>query len=865
MENDLKEKLNEYYGKMKVNYYENELLLAEHYSNLTYDIATKIYKAESCEIAGLLHNSAIFLGLRKTFESSIEYYRKSINIKSNIAECYIGSANSLAISINGLGHIYRNIGDHQKALNLFIRAVEICLKNDDPNLTPFYYDLARTQKITNNIEEAYQTYQKSIATAKEMIAQKELESHKFYEQIIYNCYNDLAEIELNKADIQQSKKQHQIALQVLENSKSSINTFFEGYKRFEIPAKIYIKEEKFDEAIKQLYKAKDAIVEEYKGFEVGKDLANIIHQIGDCHIHLKQYDKALSTYQKALIEVCNTFNIKDVNNQPAIEDVYNKRSAIASLSYKAATFLLIFEEQNKIEALELAYKTYRLITELIPVTRRDYVEENSKFQLADETRNIYEKAIKTCLKLFYNKNDETFLHQAFAFAESSKAIVLQENLQANYALEGVDEPVQQQDIDYRSKIAFYANSINTNKTIEGNEAKIKNWQKELFNCKEEYEDFLKQIEKNYPNYYAIKYADSITNIKSVQKVLTIETALIEYFVGKNNIYVFVITRDQFYVQSIKIDQAMLEKDIQQFKQLIEQPDRTGSIEVYNTFKKLSNQLYKDLLHNSLSQLNASIKNLIIIPDGLLYNIAFDALIIDDEELEPAAFYSPENLTYLFKQFAISFNYSTSLLLKTFSFPNQSYQNKFAGFAPTFENLFNNEEEVKQIKACIGGSTQLGKSATFDAFKLKSKGSKILHLSTHAKQSIENHKLNEIQFADTTITNYHIENMQIEAKLIVLSACETAAGLLQDGEGAMSLSRSFFLAGCPSLLSNLWLADDESTVDIMLYFYEYLNVGKAKDVALQLAKLKYTKEAGIRGSHPFYWAGFMQSGNRKALF
>jgi len=57
----------------------------------------------------------------------------------------------------------------------------------------------------------------------------------------------------------------------------------------------------------------------------------------------------------------------------------------------------------------------------------------------------------------------------------------------------------------------------------------------------------------------------------------------------------------------------------------------------------------------------------------------------------------------------------------------------------------------------------------------------LHLSTHAKQSVENHKLNEIQFADTTITNYHIENMQIEAKLIVLSACETAAGLLQDGE------------------------------------------------------------------------------------
>jgi len=119
--------------------------------------------------------------------------------------------------------------------------------------------------------------------------------------------------------------------------------------------------------------------------------------------------------------------------------------------------------------------------------------------------------------------------------------------------------------------------------------------------------------------------------------------------------------------------------------------------------------------------------------------------------------------------------------------------------------------------------------------------------------------------DTVITNYHIENLKINVDLTVLSACETGSGIIQSGEGTMSLARSFFLAGCPSLVSSLWLANDESTADIMLYFYQHLKAGETKDVALQKAKLQYCADAGIRESHPFYWAGFVQSGNRRALF
>jgi len=850
-------KLNILLQKSKNHYNKNELLLAEHFANKAYKIAIKV--STPIIISDILHNMATFYYFRKTFESSIEYYNKSIKICRNISE-----SNDLAEVVNGLGQVYKALGDYQKAINAFTYAIEILDKNYEYFAT-HYCDLARIQKTTNNIKDASQTYQKSISSAQAMIAQTKSENHKFYEQVVYNCYNDLSEIELIKSQLQLSKNYHKQALHVLENSKSDIGTFFEGYKRFEIPAKIYIKEEKYNQAIEQLQKAKEAIIWQYKGFEVGKDLANIIHQIGDCYVKLKQYDKALVSHQKALIAVCSTFNNEDIKELPAIEDIYNKRSAIASLSFKAATFLLIFEEKKQLKALEQAYETYQLITALIPITRRDYVEENSKFQLADETRGIYEKAIATCLTLHQLTDNNKYIKDAFYFAESSKAIVLQENLQANYALEGMDETIQQQDISYRSKIAFYENSINTNKTVKGNEAQIENWQKELYTCKETYEDFQKQIEQNYPNYYKVKYAHAIANIHSIQKTLTSETALVEYFSGYENIYVFVITADQFFVYTIDTNNQLLEEDIKQFNQHIHQPDRSGNIENFQTYKKLSNRLFKNLLSIGISRLKKSIKRLIIIPEGLLYNISFDALLSTNKEHQPAAFYGFENLDYLHKQFAISYNYSATMLLGAMDIPNKTHQNTFCGFAPDFKNLENNINEVEQIKDYLGGENKISKAANFEHFTLSAQKSKILHLSTHAKQHESNHKLSEIQFADTTITNYHIENMKINAGLTVLSACETGSGFIQSGEGAMSLARSFFLAGCPSLVSSLWRADDEGTADIMLYFYQNLNAGETKDIALQKAKLQYCKDAGIRESHPFYWAGFVQSGNRKALF
>ncbi|MEZ4684577.1 MAG: CHAT domain-containing protein [Bacteroidia bacterium] len=104
-------------------------------------------------------------------------------------------------------------------------------------------------------------------------------------------------------------------------------------------------------------------------------------------------------------------------------------------------------------------------------------------------------------------------------------------------------------------------------------------------------------------------------------------------------------------------------------------------------------------------------------------------------------------------------------------------------------------------------------------------------------------------------------MHLPAQLAVLSACNTGYGSMQRGEGIMSLSRAFAYAGCPSTVMSLWQAPDAETGSLMEAFYRSLQEGTAKHLALRAAKKAYIEDAYTsQQAHPFYWAGFIVSGN-----
>ena len=95
-------------------------------------------------------------------------------------------------------------------------------------------------------------------------------------------------------------------------------------------------------------------------------------------------------------------------------------------------------------------------------------------------------------------------------------------------------------------------------------------------------------------------------------------------------------------------------------------------------------------------------------------------------------------------------------------------------------------------------------------------------------------------------------------LVTLSACDTGVGEVRNGEGVYGLRRAFMLAGSESLVMSLWPVTDAVARDTMVAYYARLRDGLGRGDALRAAKLAIMKRPAFR--HPYYWGGFIQSGD-----
>jgi CHAT domain-containing protein len=102
-------------------------------------------------------------------------------------------------------------------------------------------------------------------------------------------------------------------------------------------------------------------------------------------------------------------------------------------------------------------------------------------------------------------------------------------------------------------------------------------------------------------------------------------------------------------------------------------------------------------------------------------------------------------------------------------------------------------------------------------------------------------------------------LSLRARLAVLSACETGKGMLQKGEGVMSMARGFGIAGAPSTVMSLWEVDDQISAEIMGAFYQGLAEGKPIDASLRDAKLAHLAKSDTYTASPFYWATYIPVG------
>jgi CHAT domain-containing protein len=145
--------------------------------------------------------------------------------------------------------------------------------------------------------------------------------------------------------------------------------------------------------------------------------------------------------------------------------------------------------------------------------------------------------------------------------------------------------------------------------------------------------------------------------------------------------------------------------------------------------------------------------------------------------------------------------------------------------------------------------------------------RILHFATHGLLNSERPELSGLVFSlidregkpqDGFLRLHEIFNLQLNADLVVLSACETGLGKEIKGEGLIGLTRGFMYSGAPRVVASLWNVDDLATAELMKLFYQrMLKDGLPAGTALRAAQLELSGQK--RWASPYYWAGFVLLG------
>jgi tetratricopeptide (TPR) repeat protein len=376
----------------------------------------------------------------------------------------------------------------------------------------------------------------------------------------------------------------------------------------------------------------------------------------------------------------------------------------------------------------------------------------------------------------------------------------------------------------------------------------------------------------------------VCSVQDIQRqVLDDKTMLLEYDLGEKHSTLLLISASvvEFFVLP---GRAEIERSLRAYLKMVSERS-IGRKDGH----KASERIARDLLpFIGRKDLRGATK-LIVIPDGILHYLPFETLRI----------VSASDVRYLVEDFALSYCPSASSLWALRNMQERGPRGKdlLAVGAPVYARRndwskekasgedekgyssygdrtadlpslpFSREEVLEVAKMFPKKRVQVlvGEAANEDAVKaVLLEEFRIIHLACHSLLdeahpyrsalvlSLKNDREN-----DGFLQMREIYGLTTNADIVVLSACQTARGLLELAEGPMGLARPFFFTGARSVLASLWTVNDKAAVLFMREFYRHLRAGKAATDALRLAKLRFLK--GSR-DQPFYWAGFVLIGD-----
>jgi CHAT domain-containing protein len=747
---------------------------------------------------------------------------------------------------NDLGVAYWNSNNTETATTYLEKSLKIRennLKSSDPLLADSYMNLGLVA-LSDNYQNAKQYFNKAL----EIYREKFGENHPK----VALCLSNLAFANREQGN-------YLTALDLLDQTLVIWNTNYPGdhpNKALTISNTGRIKQlqGELNEALLLQKQALQMYLRLYG--EKHPEVANTHLLIGSVQMKLEEFKNAAESFQKSVYANLLDQNPEDYLSLPELENYFSADILLSSLQYKAqALDALHFQLSLKPKDVKGALATYQKCDDLIISIRQNRLSETDKLRIGEIASEVYENGIRIALYLSEKTlQKEKYKLVAFNFSERSKSAVLQEAISDTKAKSFAGIPDRL--LLYEDSLKNVISGIEQKLAEAPSEEELSVLRDQLFEAKQYKRAFISDLETSYPKYFQLKYNQKDIELWKLQQILQQNGALISYFLGKDMLYTFLVTGKKLEVFS-----TALNNDLKKSTKAL----RNGIKYKVNSAVEMSAIKLHDQL---IPKLPSEIKNLIIIPDGILGTIPFEVLINNENETKQ----------YLVEKYAISYDYAISLLLDK----SQNTISRSSGIllvAPVnFEDnqvymasLPGTEEEVREVKFLFNNTldepkTLLKSEASEAAIKSPALSNyRYLHFATHgivdeAKPELSCIFVSPNSYEDGSLYSGEIYNLKLNADLVTLSACETGLGKVEKGEGIIGLSRALMYAGAKNLIVSLWQVSDASTAEMMIEFYNHHLLHSDDhhfNSSIRAAKLKLINSDNY--SAPYYWAAFVLIG------
>ena len=556
----------------------------------------------------------------------------------------------------------------------------------------------------------------------------------------------------------------------------------------------------------------------------------------------RAHDGGLKLLEAEALIVSGTLDLKQGRPQDAI----GKLESAKKISSDAEDVDLLWQSQfihgRALESLhryEEAVSEYRAAIDTIEDVRTSISERRFRTGYLQNKQKVYVALIALLMKM--GKNGD-----AFGFSERLREYSF---LQFQGDLPGTLDP---RVAESKARIRHLQEMIdqeNGKKESEQRSEARKTYSEELIGAQRDLRDLVDRSSRK-----SLPRPLDVSALQDLQRALPQRTALVEYVVDQSDLMIFVVSRSGLHALSVPVRERDLKAKVELLSDLITEPTNSA-------WQKPSASL-RGILISPLEgrSLLAGISSLFIVPHGVLNNVPFAAL-------SSAGSAKPRLLV---EQYEIGELPSGGWLLLNPAQNSSGNPVSLLAVAPANSQLKFAIPEARQVATLFAPTSValVGPMATETQFKAIAGNFDIIHLATHGFFNHVNPlfsglKLEPDDANDGRLEVHEIMSLHLKARLVTLSACETALGggdffEIPAGDEFVGLSRAFLEAGSEAVLASLWKVDDVSTAEMMGRLYRSM---KTQNGVIALASAQRDMIADPQYSHPFYWAPFVLVGGR----